>query len=191
MNWSQKKDGSLIRFHCCVWFPVGWRLLFSLPWFVASTPGPTNYVIAGQTSCWLMLPLSVNVCTVILCVCYRTEMLLLLRWLKELGAFISSPMTCRWQWLRTMHDVRDNATIGGHPLCHLQRTPSARCFRLSLIASALAGTASIWWIYERSFSTRSVWQIDLLVIFCGLLLLFFLFYAWYVLFYRKGNARRT
>ena len=72
--------------------------------------------------------------------------------------------------------------------------PICPLFQVAPIASALAltGTASIWWIYERSFSTRSVWQIDLLVIFCGLLLFVcFLFYAWYVLFYRKGNARRT
>jgi hypothetical protein len=43
--------------------------------------------------------------------------------------------------------------------------------------------------YERSFSTRSVWQIDLLVILWNETETLFVFsmYAWYVLLYRKGT----
>lgn len=43
--------------------------------------------------------------------------------------------------------------------------------------------------YERSFSTRSVWQIDLLVILWNETETLFVFsmYAWYVLLNRKGT----
>ena len=84
-------------------------------------------------------------------------------------------------------------TEGNAPLCHLQRTPSARCFRLPLqllLSLSLERRLSDGYMKDHlahgPFGKLTYWSS--FVDFCCL---FFLFYAWYVLFYRKGNARRT